>query len=323
MSYKYKRPYPVTDWKGKLKEIVFDFQTRSFTGKQKFKVSNATAKKRSDVIFLCFSQIREGGFKLNDPLNIKPKHIIYLVNLWLENNLSPSTITNRISIMKLFTEFIDKPGLVLSPEEYVMDKSLVKRTYVNQEDKSWKAKEIDAEEIAQQAMEIDPYSGHQILLMMNFGLRLKEAVCMKPFKSDYGEHLLVMDGTKGGRTRIVPIDSPSKRSIVDSCKKLVSKVDKNMCAPERRIEQEINRIYYVMKLLGITQKQLGVTVHGLRHQYLNDRYEQVAGHESPVRGGTIIDHEKDNHARLVTMLEAGHGRTKIGASYYGSSKINK
>lgn len=321
MSYKYKRPYPVADWKGKLKEIVFEFQTRRFTGKQKFKVSNATTKKRSGVIFLCFTQIREGGFKLNDPLNIKPKHVIYLVNLWLENNLSPSTITNRISIMKLFTEFIGKPGLVLSPEEYVMDKTLVKRNYVNEDDKSWKAKEIDAEQIAQQAIEIDPYSGHQILLMMNFGLRLKEAVSMKPFKSDYGEHLLVMDGTKGGRTRIVPIDSPSKRFIVDSCKKLVSTIDKNMCAPERRIEQEINRLYYVMKLLGITQNQLGLTAHGLRHQYLNDRYEEVAGHPSPVIGGTIIDHEKDNHARLVTMLEAGHGRVKVGAAYYGSSKV--
>lgn len=323
MLYQYKKTYYAADWKGRLKELVVEFQTRSFTGKQKFKVANATIKKRSDVIFLCFSQIREGGFKLNDPLNVKPKHIVYLVNLWIENKLSASTITNRISIMKLFTEFLGKPGLVLSPDEYVMDKTLVKRTYVNQEDKSWVAKEIDPEEFAKRALEIDQYTGHQILLMMNFGLRVKESICMKPFKSDYGEHLLVMDGTKGGRTRIVPIDTESKRAIVDSCKKLVSKIDKNMCAPERRIEQEMNRLYYVMRLLGITQNQLGITAHGLRHQYLNDRYEEVAGHPSPVRGGTIIDHEKDSHARLVTMLEAGHGRTKIGAAYYGSSKLIK
>lgn len=78
-----------------------------------------------------------------------------------------------------------------------------------------------------------------------------------------------------------------------------------------------------MKKCEITKEQLGITPHGLRHQYLNDKYEEVAGRPSPVRGGIIEDVEKDREARLVTMLEAGHGRTKIGASYYGSAKMKK
>ena len=40
-----------------------------------------------------------------------------------------------------------------------------------------------------------------------------------------------------------------------------------------------------MKKFGVTQKALGVTPHGLQHEYAGERYEAVAGAAPPVRGG--------------------------------------
>lgn len=319
-EFQYKDTYQPNDWKGKLKEVLDDFATKSFTNKQKFKVANATNHKRRDTLFLCFNQLREAGYKVQDAYSLKPKHIQYLMSRWEAEKLSASTLTNRLSMLRLFCEYLGKRGMVSSPEDYVQDKSLVKRSYVNKKDKSWKAAEINSREIVNKAMEIDIYTAHQIKLMVGFGLRVKESISLKPFKSDYGDYLLVTEGTKGGRTRLVKIDTAEKLQIVDDCKKLVGALEKNMCDPQRRTVQEIKRLYYVMRLLGITQDQLGVTPHGLRHEYLNDGYEKITGHPSPVRGGIILDKEKDHEARLQTMLEAGHGRTKIGAAYYGSAK---
>lgn len=320
MAYTYKANYKTNDWKGRLKEIAEEFSFRSYNGSFKQRVSNETKDKRKHVLFLTFRELHEDGFQLYDPLNVKPKHIEHLVQRWVGAKLSASTITNRISILNLFTIFIGKPGMVKAPEDYVDDKVIVRRSFVNNADKSWSAKDVDPEAIASKASAIDVYTGLHIDLMITFGLRVKESLSLKPFKSDYGQHLLVMDGTKGGRTRIVPIDNEYKRDLVDKCKKVCEKIEKNMCHPDRSLVQEKNRLYYVMRKCGITNDHLGLTPHGLRHQYLNDRYEDIAGHPSPVRGGTIVDKEKDTEARLVTMLEAGHGRTKVGASYYGSSK---
>lgn len=320
MDFTYKKRYQDADWKGRLKEILTSFERVSFNRTYKQKVSHRTIQKRRDVLYLSFATLRDGGYKINDPLNIKPKHIDYLVSLWVGSGLTASTITNRISIINIFLKFIGKEIMIKSPQDYVDDPSVVKRTYVNTEDKSWSAKELDIPSIISKASDMDVYSSIHVELMLAFGLRVQESISLQPYKSDYKDNLLVMHGTKGGRTRIVPIDSDHKRDVLNRAKKLCGEINNNMTHPDRTLMQEINRLYYVMKKLDLTKSKLGVTPHGLRHQYLNDRYEEIAGHASPVRGGEIIDKDLDEEARLVTMLEAGHGRTKIGASYYGSSK---
>ncbi|MGP1715675.1 MAG: phage integrase N-terminal domain-containing protein [Methylophilus sp.] len=306
-----------------MKEILTGFERISFNRSYKVKVSHRTIQKRRDVMYLSFETLRKGGFKINDPLNIKPKHIEYLVSFWVSEQLSASTISNRVSIINIFLKFIGKEIMVKSPQDYVDDPKLVKRTYVNTEDKSWSAKELDFADLVVKASDIDVYSSMHLELMLAFGLRVQESISLQPFKSDYTNYLLVMHGTKGGRTRIVHIDSGYKADVLKRAKALCGDINRNMSNPDRTLMQEINRLYYVMKKLGITKSGSGATPHGLRHQYLNDRYEEVAGHASPVRGGVIVDKEIDEQARLFTMLEAGHGRTNVGVNYYGSAKQTK
>jgi len=68
----------------------------------------------------------------------------------------------------------------------------------------------------------------------------------------------------------------------------------------------------------VTKRQLGITAHGLRHQYATDRYEDVAGAPAPVRGGDRLDREVDRSARLQVAGELGHARENISTAYLGA-----
>jgi hypothetical protein len=63
-----------------------------------------------------------------------------------------------------------------------------------------------------------------------------------------------------------------------------------------------------------------VTAHGLRHQHANDRYEELAGETSPVRGGTG-NGEADRAARLAVAAELGHSRRAVTNCYLGQSAV--
>ena len=47
----------------------------------------------------------------------------------------------------------------------------------------------------------------------------------------------------------------------------------------------------------------GVTGHGSRHEYGNDRYEQYSGEPSAVHGGGRIDRKRDKAARPKVVRE--------------------
>ena len=132
-----------------------------------------------------------------------------------------------------------------------------------------------------------------------------------------GSQVNLVRGTKGGRRREVPIDSDIKRSTIDAARRLVPNADAPLARPDRTLEQNRNRFYTVIRKFGITRKKLNVTAHGLRHQYGNDRYEDLAGRPSPVRGGGYIGRDVDRCARLGVARELGHARENITSCYFG------
>jgi ribosome modulation factor len=64
-------------------------------------------------------------------------------------------------------------------------------------------------------------------------------------------------------------------------------------------------------------------VHGLRHQYAQTRYQQLAGWKSPAAGGPtskqLTPEQKriDQAARQAISIEMGHHRSQITAIYLG------
>lgn len=120
--------------------------------------------------------------------------------------------------------------------------------------------------------------------------------------------------------RHIPIDTPAKRAALDAAQALVVGDSQYLADPERTLVQNLNRLGNVMKKFGLTKKALGVTAHGLRHEYAGDRYEAAAGVSPSVRGGTRPDRGTDQRARLQVARELGHSRVQIVSAYLGRSR---
>ena len=283
--------------------------------------SNRTMELRAQVIFKGFRDLRELGYKIEDPLNFKPKHMTALAMHWEEKGLSSATIQNQISFFRLFTQWIGKPGMIGASELYVKAKATVTRHYAAEKDKSWSTNTVDFNEQLVRVAREDVYVAIQLRVIHAFGLRLREAVMLRPNSVDKGGYLAIEQGAKNGRARILPIDTEYKRDVIEEARKFARTPNGHIGNPELNLAQNQKRFSKIMTKLGLTQKKLGVTAHGLRHQYINDLLEESTGCKTPVRGGNPEDWKGEKNERAIrnAMEQAGHLRTSIGKAYYGDT----
>jgi integrase len=312
-------------WKSELQAIIRAHGDRH-ARKNKI-VSNETRQQRAEVLFSIFRELHEIGYKLENPRNLGGRHVEALVQRWRER-LGAAAIQRKLSILRTFAKWIGKPGLVppttkLAPE--------ARRTYIAKRDKSWSAACQNWRDIIAKVKADDVWVGTQLEMMWAFGLRRKEAICLRPVVADRGEYLeshpgapliYIEQGTKGGRPRNVDLafmpDAADRRAALDAAKALVLQYkgpDGHLGEPGRSLKQAIKRFEYVMRKHGITKSQLGFTSHGLRHQAMCDAYEALVGESPPVRGGQAVANDAEQRLRLSET--AGHSRLQITRAYYG------
>jgi len=325
-------------WKRALQDILWRHNERHASKPKS--VSSKTQTERACALFRCFADLHALGYKIRNPYCLGGRHIRALVEDWTSpqprarrSTLSPATIQTELSALRTLSIWIGKPGLVLPAERYVSDPVLVTRHYAATSDKSWRGHEIDADALIEKIAAYDAWVGAELRLARAFGLRVKETIMLQPRLAEKppgevigpsgwtGPHLKVLRGTKGGRLRFVPIDTPAKRAALDVAKELVAEDSHYLADPRRSLVQNLNRLGNVMKKFGVTQKDLGVTAHGLRHEYAGDRYEAVAGVSPPVRQGARTDAATDERARLQLADELGHSRVQITGAYLGQSAV--
>ena len=301
-------------WKASLAAVLKAHNNAKVDGSV---ASHATRDKRADVLYAGFKLLREKGYKLDTVHSFRGKHMEVLVKAWEERGLSPSTLQNNLSTFRIFAGWIGKAGMVERTDKYVTP-GTASRTSINAQDKSWTAAGVDvAAKIAEVAQK-DARIGLQMALQAIFGLRAREAMQLRPHVADKGSYLALTVGTKGGRDRVVPIDTPEKRALIDQAKTFAASKLASTSDPARTLAQAKNHYYHVLRSCGITRAD-GLTGHGLRHGYANDRYEQIAGQPSPVRGGITPDRDTDQAARLEVAEELGHSRASVTTHYLGRS----
>ena len=127
-------------------------------------------------------------------------------------------------------------------------------------------------------------------------------------------------GTKGGRRRYVPIDSDAKRAALEFARRVAVRTQDSLADPSHNLDQADRRMRTVLEKFGVTRKSLGITSHGLRHQYAIKRYRDRTGVPPPVQGGPRVDVQLDKRARLEIAEELGHSRTQITNGYLGSAR---
>jgi integrase len=322
-------------WKRALQDIITAHNDRHATKPKS--VSFKTQTERACSLFRCFRDLHSLGYKIRNPYCLGGRHIRALVADWTSSEprarrarLSPAMIHAELSHLRTFSAWVNKPGLVRPAEAYVSDAALVARRYAATRDHSWRAREIDADKLIEEIAAHDAWVGAELRLARAFGLRVKETVMLKPRLAEVpsgqaadpsghpGPYLEVLRGTKGGRLRHIPIDTPAKRAALDAAQALVAGDSQHLADPRRTLIQNLNRLGNVLKKFSVTKRALGVTAHGLRHEYAGDRYEAAAGVSPPVRGGTRPDRETDHSIRLRIARELGHSRVQIVAAYLGS-----
>jgi integrase len=303
----------------RLQQILHRHNSTSADGRKV--VSFATKALRAQVLRQSFRELRQLGFRLQNPENLKPKHAQALVSSWEGKKLAPATIGNRVSVLRTFCDWINKPGMILPAIAYVSDPAAAKRQVSATQSKAWETNGVDSDQLVDQVMQYDKWVGMQLKVMQTFGLRRKEAVCLRPYLADQVTYLAVSHGTKGGRDRVVPIDSDQKRAIMEEAKRLVGgKKDTPLARPGKNLKQNLRRFNYVVEKFGITKKDLGVTGHGLRHGCLNGLFFDLTGAPAPVEGGRReeVTPEDERLARMKIAEVAGHSRPSVTTAYSGS-----
>jgi integrase len=311
----------------KLKnEIELILQANRDSGAHKDKkVGYETQEKRKTVVNGFFSDLFRLGYRVESVNNLKEKHLRAVFAYLEEVGQAPSTIQNKISVMRIFCEWIGKNGMVRNSTNYVKDKESVRRSTVVQEDKSWVGKGIDVMSKIAEVHAEDKVVAIQLEICMSFGLRVREAMSLKPSSANEGEFVFVRDGTKGGRSRVVPVENDVQRDVLKRAKDISDKRSGFLNGRGDDEIQRANHFYYVLRKCGITLADEGITAHGLRHQYMQESFKRLSGIEAPVRGGDLSLLDKDE-LRVISqklMERAGHSRVSIGSAYYGSRRVNK
>lgn len=128
---------------------------------------------------------------------------------------------------------------------------------------------------------------------------------------------------KGGRARWVPVETAQQRAAVDLARSQATSHDAHMGDPALSLKRNLGRLDYALRKFGITKKLAGTTGHGSRHGRFNDKFEDVTGVPSPVRGGDPVPADLDRKARLIVAALAGHSRLKASSAYVGKSGIKR
>ena len=289
------------------------------------KVGQGTQNKRASIIKGFFGDLLHLGFRIEDVNNLKTKHLEAVFTFLEAQGQSPSTLQNKISVMRTFCGWIGKQGMVRESWKYVESKTSVRRSMVVKEDKSWEGNGVMLVDKLVEIAEKDKVVAIELELCLAFGLRVKESVMLRPAVAHQGDFLLLREGTKGDRSRIVPVTDDVQRDVLSRAKLIADKKTGFLGGRGKTLAQKTRRFYTVMESFDITLRGEGVSAHGLRHEYMQREFKRLLGIDAPVKGGDLstLDKQELHIASQILMEQAGHTRVTIGASYYGSRRIPK
>jgi len=297
-------------------------------GKAKRNCSDITRENRYAEIRCAYLDLAQLGYRLQYPKSLSMRHLDRLAAHWREKGLSPQTLNRRFSMLRVFCGWIGKRGIVRDLCEYYPDDPAVyKRSGIAKKNLAWQANNVDPLAEIEKAKGIDERLALFLSIQHHFAVRVKESIHLRPLHSTTDEHdvLEVFEGTKGGRPRLIRIETKEQREVVEWAKRVAMQNRNGTIRwPNRNWKQAQDHFYYLMKKMGITRKDKGVTAHGLRHGDLQLEYTKHAGMRTPLDGmdPKHVDVTAHRLACKRVSWKAGHAREDVGANYYSSHGHN-
>lgn len=344
-----------SNWKAELSAII---QEHNDAHAERDKdISFNTRQARRQGLFRIFTLLRTMGFH-TAPRNLSARHIETLMAYWTARPVTGSEaaafstrpdwpkipysaayIQQQMSFLRVFAGWIKKDGLVRAAESYVDDPKLVRRSYCAIIDKGWERHGVDVMQKIAQVRAIDRHVAAQLQMMISFGLRRKEAVMFSPVEAEVPAHALpaghppgeryisflrIKRGTKGGRLRFAAVRSDDQRGALDEAIQLAHGPRGHIGRPGLTLKQSLDLFSNVVRQVGLTKKELGVTPHGLRHQFAGDLYFDIAKVKAPVRDGEVlVDAAAMKDAYQEVARQLGHNRPQISNAYLGSPRLRR
>ena len=267
----------------------------------------ATQRNRERLLSMIADQLHALGYRSMGAQSLKPKHVEALIAQWQSESLSVGTIKNRMTTLRWWAQKVNRQNVIARQNDHY---GIPERIFVTRESRARTVTGADLERVA------DPYVRMSLELQQAFGLRREEAIKFRPGYADRGDHLaLKASWTKGGKARVVPVRTTEQREVLNRAHRLAGRG--SMIPSERSYRQQL-RIYERHTVNAGLSK-----LHGLRHAYAQERYEELTGWKAPAAGGppsrTLSDVERviDREARLTISRELGHERPEIVGVYCG------
>ena len=269
--------------------------------------SYATQRNRERLLSLMADQLNMLGYRGLRAQSLKPKHVEALVTKWRQEELSVGTVKNRMAALRWWAQKVDRRNVIARSNDHY---GIPERRFVSSESKAQQVGEADLERVR------DPHVRMSLELQQAFGLRREEAIKFRPGYADRGDRLVLKDTwTKGGKAREIPMRNAAQREVVARAHRLAGK---GSLIPRDRNYREQLRVYERHTANAGLSK-----LHGLRHAYAQDRYEELTGWKSPAAGGRAAaslspdERRLDKAARLTISLELGHERLAVVKVYLG------
>ena len=300
-------------------------------------VSEKTRTEYGNLLQQCVTDLLICNLPIQNLTDLNQKHVIALVRFWGDKQgNAEGTIAWRVSILRRFLTLVGKTAAVPKGREWkhmLQQRGIVAgtlgRTYLPELPKGWLDLGIDPVPVIAAVRAEEPVIGSCLEMMWGFGLRVNESVQIQPGQSDNGDHLIIYRGTKGGKLRRVKFsDEPARRAwqreILERAKVLAGKHSKGVLAIKGlNLVQMKNRLRYLVTSHGISKSGLGITPHGLRHQFGTDLFKALCGLPAPVLQAApqeeyAFNAEKVQAAFLEVSRQMGHERPSITGAYVSS-----
>lgn len=269
--------------------------------------SYATQAQRQSMLELMANQLHELGFRQMSAQSLKPKHVEVLIKQWQDAHLAVATIKNRMTALRWWAAKVNRQNVIARTNEHygISDRQFVSNVS--------KARAVSAEALADIK---DTHVRMSLELQQAFGLRREEAIKFVPSYADRGDQLTLKDSwTKGGKAREIPIRTDAQREVLNRAHQIAGRG--SLIPPNRNYVQQL-RVYE-----GHTSRAGLSKLHGLRHAYAQQRYQELTGLPCPAAGGPVSTQlapgqkQTDRAARLTISRELGHEREAVTAIYLG------
>lgn len=236
-------------------------------------------------------------FGLEKISSLGPKHIDAYVQNLHDRGLSPSTMADKLTACRVVATAIGKGGIVKEHNrDYCVSRTRVNPQAVNRE-KTAEIREVVSDRAA---------NGDKIAMMMvaaaalrgEFGLRAKESLMSTRLVEKNGQVYLVIEGTKGGKERELPLETSGQLLAVQLAAEVSSALGSEtgkIIPPGMSLKQAYNAQRNTWRALGGTRANSN-NMHGARHGFARDSKA----------------HGKSN-AEIMALL--GHGTERSGAPY--------